>query len=319
MNTSVLRGLLLAALIVLPFSSVYAQTSVSEISKYQEPVTTNVPTLQSTSTDILLLSQKVDLLEAVNNKTLNTVYWTLGVLATIFLAIVGLNVFFNTSAFRRDLENIKDQTQKEAEAQISIAESRTSSKLETEISSQIKKLNKDIKSTTSAQITAAREQLKVEVLLVSQKEIETQMAKTSAELQNEVLVAKADLLKQVSMVSSENAELKSTVKSLKDRADEMKIEIIELQAFKYQKQEKMGGILSLFEVIEYDINKRPWRLKYTLADVHRVLEEYVDSLNDEQATTLSKILAKITEEEHADIIGKINTLLASREINKTAG
>ncbi len=292
----------------LPGSFVSAQTEVNEISAYHPSAAMSDQNALASSTSILLLSQKVNLLAEINDRTLNSVYWTLGVLATIFLAIVGLNIFFNTSAFRRDLENIKDQAQKESQSQILSAENRIFVKLEAETNTQIKRVSKDIKSTTAAQITAAREQIKLEVSNVSQKEIETQMGKTYAELRNEVLEAKASLLKEVGAISLENSELRSKIKSIKETMDEMNIEITELQAFKYHKQDKMGGILNLFEVLKYDVEKRKWHIKHTLADINNVLDEYVGSLKEEQIKSYLKILENVPEEGNLEVLTEIRQI-----------
>lgn len=55
------------------------------------------------------LEQQVETLEQVNNKILNSIYWTLGTLSTIFTAFLALNFFSNLSINRKKIEAIKEE------------------------------------------------------------------------------------------------------------------------------------------------------------------------------------------------------------------
>jgi hypothetical protein len=54
------------------------------------------------------LRDQIDLSNKINDKILNTIYWTLGILITVFLAIIGLNFFQNFFLNYKKLNAIKD-------------------------------------------------------------------------------------------------------------------------------------------------------------------------------------------------------------------
>ncbi len=55
------------------------------------------------------LNERINSLETVNIKILNTVYWTLGIFASIFLAIVVSNFFSNKSINKDKIKTIKEE------------------------------------------------------------------------------------------------------------------------------------------------------------------------------------------------------------------
>ncbi len=58
---------------------------------------------------VRVLEEKVETIENLNSKLLNTIYWTLGTVAAIFTAIITLNFFSNFSINQRKIENIKEE------------------------------------------------------------------------------------------------------------------------------------------------------------------------------------------------------------------
>lgn len=71
--------------------------------------TTSAESISSIN-QVQVLEKQVDLLNQINNKILNTVYWALGGLITVFLAIVGLNFFQNFSLNKRKIDSLKEET-----------------------------------------------------------------------------------------------------------------------------------------------------------------------------------------------------------------
>jgi len=55
-----------------------------------------------------MLESKVDVLESLNNKILNTIYWTLGILSSIFVGIVAFNIFQNYSINKKKIDAIQE-------------------------------------------------------------------------------------------------------------------------------------------------------------------------------------------------------------------
>lgn len=67
----------------------------------------------SATDQIQTLENKVDLLNQINEKILNTIYWALGGLGGIFLGIVGLNSYQNFSLNKQKIDTIKGELQSE--------------------------------------------------------------------------------------------------------------------------------------------------------------------------------------------------------------
>lgn len=66
-------------------------------------------TILTENTNLIILQNKVDLLESINIKILDTIYWALGGLITVMLAIVGLNFFQNFSLNNKKISTIKEE------------------------------------------------------------------------------------------------------------------------------------------------------------------------------------------------------------------
>ncbi|WGH76783.1 hypothetical protein P8625_06445 [Tenacibaculum tangerinum] len=56
---------------------------------------------------VLILETKLETVDSTNTKILNTVYWTLGGLMSVFIAIIGLNFFQNFNLNRKKIDSIK--------------------------------------------------------------------------------------------------------------------------------------------------------------------------------------------------------------------
>ena len=65
-------------------------------------------TVDILANEVKVLEEKVDLIEDINVKILNTIYWTLGILASIFVVVIALNFFSNILINRNKLKTIKD-------------------------------------------------------------------------------------------------------------------------------------------------------------------------------------------------------------------
>lgn len=76
----------------------------------------------SPSTKLEVLDAKIDLLQKINERLLQTVYWTLATLAAIFLGLISVNLYFNISANKREIEQIREEVEAVARNLIKIAE-----------------------------------------------------------------------------------------------------------------------------------------------------------------------------------------------------
>jgi|CXWL01.1.fsa_nt_gi hypothetical protein len=265
----------------------------------------------STNTEILLLQQKVDLLKDINDRTLNSVYWTLGILAAIFLGIISVNLFVNITANKRELKSIREQTQKDVSNSVTSAETRITDKITNLLSSEVKRSLKEIKTATSAQITAAEARIKLQLEAFIKTEIENEMSNVSTQLKNEVLEYKAELTEQITGINKVVAENKSFFKAVTSQLNELEIKHKELEAYKYYSQGRMGGVLNLIEVLNYDISERVWHVKFALASIKDVIGEYVPDSEDAYTTRLKEVLNKVSGEENLAVVKEINLVLDS--------
>lgn len=64
--------------------------------------------VKSDSTNIALNAQ-IDVMREYNNKLLNTVYWALGTLVTVFTLLIGFGWFANFRVYERDKKTMKDE------------------------------------------------------------------------------------------------------------------------------------------------------------------------------------------------------------------
>ncbi len=84
--------------------------------------TAATPSPPSSSVNIEVLDAKVDLIQKINERLLQTVYWTLAILAAIFLGLISVNLYFNISANKREIENIKEDIEALTRSLIKAAE-----------------------------------------------------------------------------------------------------------------------------------------------------------------------------------------------------
>ena len=62
----------------------------------------------SIQNQIGFLENKVTVLESVNSKILNTVYWTLGAFLTVFLGVIALNFFQTAFAHKKEFASLRE-------------------------------------------------------------------------------------------------------------------------------------------------------------------------------------------------------------------
>ncbi|MDO8560258.1 MAG: hypothetical protein Q7S23_04480 [bacterium] len=65
--------------------------------------------LTSTSTEIIKLETQLDVVESVNSKMLNSIYWTLGFLFTVFSVSLVANIYANYSLNSRKYDGLRDE------------------------------------------------------------------------------------------------------------------------------------------------------------------------------------------------------------------
>ena len=111
---------------------------------------------ENNSLTVQMLSQRVDMIENINQKLLNTVYWTLGVLAAIFIALVSVNLYFNISANKRELKETKEKLLSTAENEIIASESRILEKIAKSNAQEFERIKTELLTTTKNEIISAK-------------------------------------------------------------------------------------------------------------------------------------------------------------------
>ncbi len=109
---------------------------------------------------------------------------------------------------------------------------------------------------------------------------------------------------------SNSIEVRSLEKKIDSGLRELNITVKELEAFKYHSEGKMGGILSLMEVLEERIEYKPHLLSFILEEMKARISQY--SLHKEDADRLKDLLAKIKQKEHKEIIAVIEKSIVLR-------
>ncbi|OGY41875.1 MAG: hypothetical protein A2Y82_05470 [Candidatus Buchananbacteria bacterium RBG_13_36_9] len=118
----------------------------------QQP--TNIESISSVN-QVQALEKQIDLLNQMNIKILNTIYWALGGLITVFLAIVGLNFFQNFSLNKSRIEAIKDKMNNELKEELS--------KLQDQNKKNLESLNIKVESKIKSEVSSSLAQFKSKV------------------------------------------------------------------------------------------------------------------------------------------------------------
>ena len=215
----------------------------------------------STQNGLLILDTKVNLLNDINGRILNTVYWTLGILAAIFLGIISVNLYFNISANKREIQKIKEE---------------------------ILGTSKNLIKTAEAEITE-------KVSTANRKDLDKEIENVLNIIKNETLIYQTKITEQVNTIEKSVLSINSGIKNMSGKLEEAEVDIKELDAFMYSQKGKMGGIINQIELLEYDIKNRSWYLKYRLADLKEEIKRY--DLTKELDKKLRELLSSIKDKK----------------------
>lgn len=263
------------------------------------------------STKIDTLDVKVDLLEKINNKLLKSVYWTLGTLALIFLGLISVNLYFNISANKREINKIKEDAEQLTKSLIAAASLEISNKNTEAIKTEIARTRGEITNITTSLIKTSEANLTEKTNVATQREIEKSAANISNIIKNEILTLRTEIDKRLETSAKEIALAIAPIKELSEKIAELEIDVKELKVYKYSQQGKMGAIIGQIELLEYDIKNRPWNLKYRLPEIEKELEGA--PLNVADASKLKKLLADIKESDYKELAKKIGNKIVVKE------
>jgi hypothetical protein len=82
------------------------------------------------SDTVNILSTKVNLLESINSKTLNAIYWFIGTLGALFAGVIGLNIYSNYKINTEKYNQIKKEIEEKINSQFEEVNKRMFSSIE---------------------------------------------------------------------------------------------------------------------------------------------------------------------------------------------
>jgi DNA-binding ferritin-like protein (Dps family) len=103
---------------------------------------------------VLILETQISTLELTNTKILSTVYWTLGGLMSVFLAIIGLNFFQNFNLNKKKVDSIKVELNNELIKGINLLSENSINNLK-ELRKDMKELRNDLKKDIDSDIKSS--------------------------------------------------------------------------------------------------------------------------------------------------------------------
>lgn len=266
---------------------------------------TNAPVTQ-----IATLNAKFDLLRDINNQILNTVYWTLGVLAAIFLGLISANLYFNVSANKREIEKIRESILNETSSQINSAEAKINEKIDLSAQKMIEAAKESILASATALMNNASRDISEQL----QKNLEKDANSRASMLKNEFLIFKAEIMENTQATEKKIVTAESSVEFLKKEIVQLQIDLKEINAFKYSQEGKMGAIINYIDLLEHDLKNRRWFLRYRLPQIKKEVSAAL--LDEGLAIRLRNLLKEITENEFQAQAREIEDLIRIEKPNQ---
>ncbi len=211
-----------------------------------------------TISQVQALEKQINTLDQTNNKILNTIYWALGGLITVFLAVVGLNFFQNFSLNKNKFNTFKE-------------------KVRAELSADKEKMLTTIQSEKDTVNLATQKML---------SDVKSQVEKNLAEL-NTKLDSKIK-----SSVSASLKEHESKIQEIQANYEDVQRDNLVRKAFEHKQKGQMGYIYNLIKTLELDIKKDyDWQINETLERIITCLNEGVK--NADSMAELNSVLATL--------------------------
>lgn len=242
----------------------------------------------------------------------------------ISVAILGVFVYFNIRPLQEKLgkqEDAINDLRKEAVDLLGEADIQTKSALEDFEKKQITMLNVALvqqKENTSLEVTNRIQSAESDILekvntVSDDKDLKLKEILLS-EMTNKILSLEKTLISILDEYKKTNdARLFSFEKSTNTKISKIAGDLLELKAYKYDMEGKMGGIIYSIEALENCFKDEPHMLKFKLGDLKGRIGKY--PLDPELFIRLATILNSIESKfkEHSDIIKEIKGLVTMQE------
>jgi len=315
MNLSTLRTNYCCSIIlffgIIYFGSPLQSTAATPSSSAKLEVTAPTP---SSSTKLEVLDAKVDILQKTNERILQTVYWTLATVAAIFLGLISVNLYFNISANKREIDKIREEIETLTRSLINTAQQEISEKSNAATQMEIGRVKGEIANLTTSEVKTSEANLIEKTNAATQREIEKASTNILNIAKNEILTHKAEITKLIENSAKILESTSSSIKTIEEKLPELGARLRELEVYKYSKEGKLGAIIGLIELLEYDLEYRSWNLKYRLPEILEGVKNA--QLYPEHGEKLIGLLGKIEDDKYKDIIKEI---LASIRLRKPEG
>jgi hypothetical protein len=222
----------------------------------------------STSSDMVVLVARVDTLENLNERILNSVYWTLGVLATIFVALISVNLFINIKVNKTEIENIK---------------------------ANIEDAKQELLRITNNEIATSENEVLEKVSALNSKEFGTLRNEVINVVKKEVLESEAKVIEKITVLDKNKTadieKIKQGLNVIKEKINDIEILTKEFEIDRFAAKGQQGEIIGLIDLLKISIDKD----KYDIASRLVKVRDYVKSnpIRSYVATDLNRELAKI--------------------------
>lgn len=265
----------------------------------------------SAPNEIAVLQTKVDTLENLNERILNSVYWTLGVIATIFLGLISINFYFNFSGLKREIKNIKEEFTKSTESNIFSSEAKILTQINILNKEQSETIKSELLGIIKNEISTSESQVFEKVSSLNAKEFESIKTEILGASKNEVLTSEAKMIEKINGLDkiriAEMEKIKRDFGSLKGKIDDIEITVKEFEIERFAAKGQQGAIMGLIELLEKSVDKD----RYDTSDRLVKIKEYIKDhpIRSYVAVSLNKVLAKLdTKIEYKPQIEEIRAL-----------
>lgn len=247
--------------------------------------------METSAQQILEPVQPVDLIDLTNHLVQSNIQY-LAISVGIILALGIVFSIFNLSPLRKKLSAQEKE---------------------------IKGLKEDAKAILDEardEVTSSIESFRLE----NEERVEEEYSRIRLESENNLKTIKNNLTEKINDISSAQKdillEVNNSLSDIKAKAKEMKLDITELMAFKYQSEGKMGGIILMIKWLESVIEDGNFKhpgMRYILEDLEKRIKN--ETLEEKYADRLKEVIKSLKENNWVDkdkILSKVEDCIEKK-------
>ena len=271
----------------------------------------------SAPNEIAILKARVDTLENLNERILNSVYWTLGTLAAIFLGLISVNLYINISANKREIKNIKTDLVTSTENSIATSETKILKELTEQNQKEFESIRVEVLGTTRNELTASEATVLEKVSQLNQKEFESIRVEVLGTARNEILVSESKMTEKITSLDksgvAEIEKLKRSLEVIKDQFIDIQVTVKELEVDRFAAKGQQGQIIRLVDLLKISIDRNEtYQIPRRLTNIRDYVKD--TELRSHVAADLNKQLARLEAKSEykpqvEEITGLIKTFI----------